>query len=133
MRRKLGFLAAATAIWWVARALRRAELFPVRVEGESMRPTLLPGDLLAATLVAGRTLRRGSMVLARDRSGRETVKRVSGLPGDPNLGPAQYWLLGDNSSASTDSRAHGPYDRSQIVGIVRLRYWPPSRARLFTS
>ncbi len=40
------------------------------------------------------------------------------------LGSSQYFVLGDNRSHSLDSHAFGPVDRSAIVGIVRLRYWP---------
>jgi signal peptidase I len=132
MRRLVTFLAVGAAVLLASRvAMRRAGLFPVRVAGESMVPTLRAGDLLAAS-PAGR-IRRGALVLANDPSGVEAVKRVAKVPGENGLGPASYWLLGDNRVASTDSRTHGSYKQQQIVGIVRARYWPPSRFRLFTS
>jgi len=43
------------------------------------------------------------------------------------LGPDDYYLLGDNRAASTDSRDVGPFPRDRIEGIARLRYWPPGR------
>ena len=36
----------------------------------------------------------------------------------------QYFLLGDNRGASTDSRDFGPVRAGDILGTVILRYWP---------
>ena len=43
------------------------------------------------------------------------------------LGDEQYFVLGDRRDDSWDSRRFGPIWRSQIVGRVLLRYWPPPR------
>lgn len=40
------------------------------------------------------------------------------------LGPDEYFLMGDNRNHSSDSRAFGPVPRSSIVGEVLVRYWP---------
>jgi signal peptidase I len=40
------------------------------------------------------------------------------------LGPDEYFVLGDNRSSSMDSHNFGPIKLSQIVGKVRMRYWP---------
>src|SRR6266496_6846066 len=61
-------------------AARRARLEPVLVQGESMRPTLEPGQRIAVGPVRG-TPRRGELVVLR-RPEREVVKRVVGLPGE---------------------------------------------------
>lgn len=96
-----------------------------------MEPTLAPGDFLVA--VRTDSIGRGALVVLEhpSRAGFEMVKRVAGVPGermgDRLLGPDDYWLLGDQADASTDSRAFGPVGRSAIRGVVRLRYWPPSR------
>lgn len=37
----------------------------------------------------------------------------------------QYFVLGDNRSHSLDSHSFGPVTRDAIVGIARVRYWPP--------
>lgn len=42
------------------------------------------------------------------------------------LGPDQYFLMGDNRNNSKDSRAFGPVPRERIVGEALIRYWPPS-------
>ena len=51
---------------------------------------------------------------------------------DITLKENQYFVLGDNRKASYDSRIWGPLEKSAIVGIVRLRAWPPSAFAIFT-
>lgn len=117
----------AGIVAWVA--VRRP--FRVAVEGESMAPTLHPGDFLVA--VRSGPIRRGALVVVEhpDRSGYEMVKRLVGLPEDRvgglTLGRDQFWLVGDQAGASTDSRSMGPFGRGSIRGVVRFRYWPLSR------
>lgn len=81
------------------------------------------------------------------------TKRVVGVPGDvvvgrngrvfvngrkaddiatdafpaTQLGPKQYFVLGDNRSESQDSRAFGPVPRSAIFARLVLVYWPLGR------
>jgi len=46
------------------------------------------------------------------------------------LGPDEFFVLGDNVDHSADSRHHGPVKRAEILGVVDLRYWPPHRAAI---
>jgi nickel-type superoxide dismutase maturation protease len=132
--------ALAALVAGVVVAARRARLEPMLVQGESMLPTLRPGQRIAVGPPT-RPLWRGAVVVVRhpSRDGLELVKRVVGLPGDrvrlPDgrldavLGPDEYLVLGDHREASTDGRAFGPVGRERIVGLVRFAYWPPRRLR----
>lgn len=98
----------------------------VLVAGESMVPTLFPGD---AVLVwrgvseRGPRVLPGQLVVARFRTRPEllVIKRAARRHPDPDGG---WWLLGDNPGHSDDSRVHGPAD---VVARVLCRYWPLSR------
>ncbi|HYJ71861.1 MAG TPA: S26 family signal peptidase, partial [Actinomycetota bacterium] len=65
-------------------ALRRARLEPMLVKGDSMRPTLLPGQRIAVAPLVRPPVRGDLVVLARPAGPRdlEVVKRVVGLPGE---------------------------------------------------
>ena len=90
------------------------------VQGESMGPTLRPGDWLLAR--KGQRLFPGDIVLAADpRDGRPVVKRVQWVRG------GQVFLLGDNAVGSTDSRTFGPLPSAEIRARVLLRYGPLRR------
>jgi nickel-type superoxide dismutase maturation protease len=123
---------SAGLLTWV---IVRTRPFRVAVEGPSMAPTLQPGDFLVATIRGLR--RRGSLVVVDHpgRSGYEMVKRIAAVPGGDaskrTFDQTGYWLLGDNPWASTDSRTLGPVPEEAIRGVIRLRYWPPSRFTLF--
>ena len=46
------------------------------------------------------------------------------------LGPDDYYMLGDNSGNSHDSRRNGAVHRSRLVGKPVLIVWPPKRWRI---
>jgi signal peptidase I len=43
------------------------------------------------------------------------------------LGENEYFVSGDNRPYSSDSRAWGPIQRSDIVGKAFFRYWPANQ------
>ena len=102
-----------------------------KVRGQSMTPTLYPGDRLLIRY--RRRPRPGALVLARFPDGTLAVKRVhearstsSGRPG--------WWLLSDNEADGVDSRHRGPVADEAVLGVVLLRVWPrPGRLRLGRS
>ncbi len=55
----------------------------------------------------------------KTKPGNYTQSKVVTLAAD------EYFVVGDNRSYSSDSRAWGPIDRSMIVGRAFFRYWPP--------
>jgi nickel-type superoxide dismutase maturation protease len=97
---------------------------PVRfvvVDGDSMRPTLEPGDRVLVLRLAPRA---GDVVALRDPrdASRVLVKRVASIDGDG------IDVRGDNDVASTDSRTFGAVDRDDVLGRVVYRYAPAPRA-----
>lgn len=52
---------------------------------------------------------------------------------DVTLNNNQYFVMGDNRTASRDSRSFGPVTREEIVGRVWLRGWPFNRIANFTT
>ena len=91
------------------------------VEGESMAPSFAPGERVVVNRAAYffSQPRPGDLVVLRDprQHDRLLIKRIDRPAGDDG------WLvLGDNPSASTDSRTVGPVRRELIVGKVWFRY-----------
>jgi nickel-type superoxide dismutase maturation protease len=87
-----------------------------------MGPRLPAGALVVARAIDPNTrLRAGDVVVARrpDRPGLQIIKRIHSIDTAGTI-----FLVGDNPSASTDSREFGTVSREQIVARVRWRYWP---------
>jgi phage repressor protein C with HTH and peptisase S24 domain len=82
-----------------------------RVAGESMMPTLLPGQLLVG--LRWRQPQIGDIVVLRlDRSYVKRLTRREGL---------SWWVEGDNQDHSHDSRAFGAVSASTLEAII---VWP---------
>jgi signal peptidase I len=58
---------------------------------------------------------------------------IRSCDGEWQLGPDEYFVLGDNRSHSLDSHSFGPVHRSAIKGIARVRYWPPEDVGLLSA
>lgn len=84
-----------------------------RVVGGSMSPMLRPGQLLLA-LPRFRRLRPGQVIIVT-HNGREKVKRIE------RIDRGYIFVIGDNLSASTDSRHFGWLKRRDVIGRV---VWP---------
>lgn len=93
-------------------AVRGWPLFMRRVVGESMIPSLWPGQLL---LVSKRFhLQEGAIFVIR-HEGREKIKRLGKIDGQ------RIFVVGDNAVHSTDSRHFGWLSADSVIGRV---VWP---------
>lgn len=46
------------------------------------------------------------------------------------LGPDEYFMIGDNQPFAADSRFIGPVPGANLIGVVELIYWPPTRVQV---
>ena len=90
------------------------------VTGESMAPTLLPGDQILVRYGARR--RPGDLVVVQLPDRPLGVKRLV------RRSATGWWVQGD-ASASTDSRTFGSVAEEAVLGRVLWRYWPLRRWR----
>lgn len=82
----------------------------------------LPNDVVE--LRAGQTYVNG--VTLSEPYIREACRPLSCPDRMWEVGPGQYFMMGDNRNVSQDSRAFGPVDARYLVGEALVRYWPPS-------
>jgi phage repressor protein C with HTH and peptisase S24 domain len=95
-----------------------------RVRGESMLPTLRPGDLLLVSY--RRAPREGDLVVARFVTGVVAVKRATERRAT-RAGAPGWWLLSDNPDHGTDSRHRGAVAASDVRAVAVARLWPRPR------
>lgn len=105
--------------------------FMAEVKGSSMEPTYHSSDKVYVncfTLLFNDPV-KGDVVIVKNRIyGGFDIKRIFAVPGEEvgvlfgqthKLKKDEYFILGDNSRTSLDSRDYGPVKRSQIVGVVK--------------
>ena len=88
----------------------------VAIAERSMQPALMPGEWWLVRRWG--PVRPGSVVVLEQpgRLGLLVVKRaIREVPGG-------WWVEGDNSEVSTDSRAYGPVPTAAIRGVLWFRY-----------
>lgn len=116
---------------------------PFIVSGASMEPTFDNGDYLIVDELSYNLLhkpQKGEVIVFRyplDPS-KFFIKRIAGLPGETMeingrkiiLAENEYFVLGDNKSASSDSRIWGPVPENLIVGRTLIRLWPVTKLEL---
>jgi signal peptidase I len=100
------------------------------VQGSSMEPTYHNNQkvFVNAWTLLWRNPYKGEVILVRDsQDGKIDMKRIAAVPGDLvnksginsyKLRKDEYFVLGDNSKNSYDSRYYGPVTRNQILAVV---------------
>ncbi len=113
-------------------AIHEFVLQPFITSGDSMAPAFQSGEYLVIDEISYNFHKpaRGDVVVFRYPLDPSIyfIKRIVGIPGDVKdgevLGPSEYYMLGDNSAASFDSRSWGPVQERYIVGRPILRLFP---------
>jgi nickel-type superoxide dismutase maturation protease len=85
------------------------------IQGSSMSPTFSPGDTVVASSLPYllTKLKCGDIIVCTDpRNERILIKRIARIRKD------EYFVVGDNKAASTDSRQFGFIQRKDIIGKV---------------
>ena len=130
---------------------------PVRVDGDSMNPTLSNNQILLLNKMDKHYKRFDVIVF--NHNGNKLVKRIIGLPGDKvtytdnklyindklikenytrkntddfisdKVPSDMYFVLGDNRSNSLDSRYIGFVSKSDIEGVVNFSIIPPKKIK----
>ncbi|HEX9340290.1 MAG TPA: nickel-type superoxide dismutase maturation protease [Thermoplasmata archaeon] len=93
-----------------------------RVEDDSMRPTLEPGDFVLVNRWAYRFRKpaEGDVVVLRSPEGPNfLIKRIANV-----VDATKVFVVGDNPQGSRDSRHFGPVDRRALLGKVWLTARP---------
>ncbi len=54
------------------------------------------------------------------------TSQTCNVPAQVTVPANSYWVMGDNRQASKDSRCFGAIPKSDIVGRVFFKIWPPS-------
>ena len=93
-------------------------LFLLRVQGDSMSPTLKSGQALLAVSTAVVPVKPGR-IIAFQRGDDLFIKRALSREGDG------WYVAGDNPSRSTDSRRFGPVPETDIRATAVSRLIPP--------
>lgn len=121
--------------FWVAQ--------PFLVNGASMEPTYHDGDYLIVDEISYRVSepQKDDVIIFRYPKNPKVffIKRIIALPNEEiildgkeiKLKNDEYFVLGDNRDASSDSRIWGPVPKKMIIGRSIVRLWPLNKIGLF--
>jgi signal peptidase I len=87
----------------------------------------LPGEKLEVRLIRG----NGYVFINGRKLNEPYIELARRAPASPygpvTISKGNYFMMGDNRSASCDSRFWGTVPRKNIIGKVFMTYWPPNR------
>lgn len=97
---------------------------PLKIGEVTKRIVGLPGESIkivkGIVYINGKQMTMGRSIIP-DRSDLKQIKIPTG----------SYFVLGDNMSASSDSRDWGVVSRNNIIGVLAARIWPLKKIRTF--
>ena len=94
------------------------------VRGESMLPTLRPGDRLLVSYRRAPAV--GGLLVARFSDGTVAIKRAADRR-STRTGEPGWWLLSDNPERGVDSRHRGVVAAADVIAVPLARVWPRPR------
>lgn len=107
--------------------------------GESMEPTVRPGDIWAVEGISRfrRTIQKGDIVAVQSPFNPDQIlcKRIVAMAGDKVktnsetvfIPRGHIWIEGDNKGVSVDSRQYGPVPYALIKNRLMFRIWSKYR------
>jgi signal peptidase I len=90
-------------------------IYKFKIQGSSMEPTIVSGEtvLVSRTSYWFTNPKKGDIITLHDpRDGKILIKRIT------KKNRTNYFVEGDNKSASTDSRVFGWIGKRDIIGKV---------------
>ncbi len=82
----------------------------------------IPGDKVIVRKNEVKVFNKGVEIFLNEKYLPKDTFMIGGV--EAQLGPDQYFVMGDNRMNSLDSRSWGPLDRKYIIGLVRFRALP---------
>ncbi len=95
-----------------------------RVDGDSMSPSLLPGDYVITWSASASRIKIGQVVVVNHPRLGRIIKRVNQVTDQ-----GQLMLSGDNKLASTSTEDIGQVSAKHLIGLVKFHIRQPGRHR----